>query len=144
MEGPLAAVNPPRLKPARRGAAGEGQEVCTSEVNSRGPTETVAGFEGRNVLSQTHLTLRKFPREAREKMTSSQLPTPPPTQVLQERRQVLGVWAPPSTEGSSGPGVLPFSTQPTMAAGPCVLIPSHNLALERLWEDGGRPRHSRS
>ena len=131
MEGPLGAVSPPQLEPAKWGAAGEGQEVCTSEVNSRGPTETVAGFEGRNVLSQTHLTLRKFPWEARERMTNSQLLTPPPTLVLQARRQVLGVWAPPSTEGSSWPGVLPFSTQPTMAAGTCVLIPPHDLALER-------------
>lgn len=64
-------------------------------------------------------------------MTSSQLPSLPPTQVLQTRRQVLRVRAPPSMEGSSCPGVLPFSTQPTMAARTCVLIPSHNLALER-------------
>ena len=130
MEGPLEAVSPPQLEPAKWGAAGEGQEVCTSEVNSRGPTETVAGFGGRNVLSQTHLTLRKFPWEARERMTNSQLPTPPPTQVLQVRRQVLGVWAPPSTAG-----VLPFSTQPNMAAGTCVLIPP---TWPRTGTDSGR------
>lgn len=73
--------------------------MCTSEVNSRGPTETLVGFEGRNVLSQAHLTLRKFPREAREKTASGQLPTPPPPQVLQAGWQVLGVPAPPSTDG---------------------------------------------
>lgn len=99
MEGPLGPPGPPRPEPARRGAAAEGQAVCTSEVNSRGPTETVVGFEGRNVLSQAHLPLRKFPREAGEKMASGQLRTPPPPQVLQAGPQALGVRAPPSTEG---------------------------------------------
>lgn len=104
--------------------------MCTSEVNSRGPTETLVGFEGRNVLSQAHLTLRKFPREAREKTASGQLPTPPPPQVLQAGWQVLGVPAPPSTDGCLHAGVLPLSTQPK-AVWTCVLTPSHHLALER-------------
>lgn len=114
MEGPLGAVSPPWPEPAKWGAAGEGQEVCTSEVNSRGPTETVAGFEGRNVLSQTHLTLRKFPWEAREKMTSSQLPSPPPTQVLQTRRQVLKSPGPTQHGGVFMPG------------GPALQHPAHH------------------
>lgn len=128
MEGPLG---PPRREPARQGAAVEGQAVCTSEVNSREPTETVVGFEGRNVLSQAHLTLRKFPREAGEKMASGQLPSPPPPQVLQAERQALG--SPGPTQHGGGvfmPGVLPLSTQPK-AVRTCGLTPSQNRALER-------------
>lgn len=130
MEGPLGPPRPPRPEPARRGAAAEGQAVCTSEVNSRGPTETMVGFEGRNVLSQAHLPLRKFPREAGDKMASGQLRTPPPPQVLQAGPQALGVRAPPSTEGCLHAGG-PDPQHPAKAVRTCGFTPSQNRALER-------------
>ena len=69
--------------------------MCTSEVNSRGPTETLVGFEGRNVVTGPPYT-EKIPTGGEGE--NGFRPTPDPSPTAGPPGGMASSWSPGSTQ----------------------------------------------
>lgn len=109
MEGPLGP-----LGGACQAGSCHGLEQCAlhTKVNSRTHPETVVGFEKENVLSQAHLPLRKFPREAGRKWLPANSGPLPHHRSSRQDRKLSSQAGPTQHGGVSSAGSCPSAPSP--------------------------------